>query len=507
MNITSIDLIEKTAKLFPHKEAIEDSNGIFTFEQLRNNALKIAKAIGLQTTKKNQPIAVLLPKSKKSIVAFIGSTYSGNFYAPLDMKSPLDRLSKIINKLEVKIIITNEQGQDMLNKLQFSGKVIDYNDAIRQNLTEKEITCIVENTKTLIDTDPIYAIFTSGSTGVPKGVLVSHRSVIDYINWAIDTYNVTEKEIIGSQKPFYFDGSTLDIYLMLATGAKLLIVPENKYTFPIKLIEYINEKQINFVFWVPSVLISISKFNLLETNKIPNLQKILIGADVMPNRHLNYWRKHHTKALYSNLYGPTETTVDSVYYIIDRTFGDNEPLPIGRACRNTDILILNKHDELVKKGEVGELCVRGTSLALGYYNDPEKTAEVFVQNPLNKYYPERIYRTGDLVQLNDYNEIMFLGRKDYQIKHMGYRIELGEIENALFGVDGIDNACVLYDNKEIVAFYVGNSSANDIRKALFQKLPKYMIPTKWQQLEKMPLNANGKINRKELQLTITNELL
>ena len=198
--------------------------------------------------------------------------------------------------------------------------------------------------------------------------------------------------------------------------------------------------------------------------------------------------------------GPTEITVDCTYYIVDRDFNDNESLPIGRACENSGILILNSENQQVTVDEIGELCVRGSSLALGYYKDPEKTAEVFVQNPLNKDYPEIIYRTGDLVQLNEREEIIFLGRKDSQIKHMGYRIELGEIENAILGIDFVDNSCVLYDNvkKQIVAFYIGDIKHSAIRRQLMVSLPKYMIPTKWNQQEKFPLNANGKINRKEL---------
>ena len=179
------------------------------------------------------------------------------------------------------------------------------------------------------------------------------------------------------------------------------------------------------------------------------------------------------------------------------------PLPIGIACRNSGILILNNRDELSMKGEVGELCVRGSSLALGYYKDPEKTVKAFVQNPLNTNYLEKIYRTGDLVKLNDRNEIIFLGRKDFQIKHMGYRIELGEIENAILGINSVDNICVLYDSlkKEIVAFYIGEIKKSTIRKELIAKIPKYMIPTKWKQMDKFPINSNGKINRNTLKIT------
>lgn len=500
MKIHSTNYLENTVSKFPNKIAIEDSEGEITFKKLQEKALKIAIAVNVISEMSNKPVGVLLPKSKESIVSFVGANYSGNFYIPLDIKSPNERLSKIINKLEANVIITNDEGEKKLNELGYISNIVNYQEAISNDISKEEVDEVYTKWATKIDTDPIYSIFTSGSTGTPKGVLISHKGVIDYIEWAKVTYNITEKEVIGSQAPFYFDNSTLDVYLMLATGATLVIVPEEKYMFPLKLIEYINEKDINFVFWVPSVLVNVANFKALETLLPTSLKKILFAGEAMPNKHLNYWRKHYPEALYSNLYGPTEITVDCTYYIVDRPFKDDESLPIGKPCRNSGVLILNEKDELAKQGEIGELCVRGSSLAFGYYKDPEKTAEVFVQNPLNKEYPEIIYRTGDLVQLNEREEILFLGRKDSQIKHMGYRIELGEIENAILGVDFVDNACVLYDDvkKQIVAFYIGDGKHNQIRRELMVTLPKYMVPTKWHQMDKFPLNANGKINRKEL---------
>jgi D-alanine--poly(phosphoribitol) ligase subunit 1 len=500
MIINSLNYLEKSVIQFPNKEAIEDEKGILTFFQLKENGLKIASAIINRTKSSNTPIAVLLPKSKESIVSFIGANYSSNFYVPLDIKSPTERLLKIIRKLDTAIIITNVDGEKLLDKMGYCRDIIVYDKAISCELTKDQINKIISIRDLQIDTDPIYSIFTSGSTGSPKGVLISHKGVIDYIEWAKETYNITENEIIGSQAPFYFDNSTLDIYLMLSTGAKLVIVPEAKYMFPLELIEYINEKKINFVFWVPSVLINVANFNALKVALPESLRKILFAGEVMPNKHLNYWRKYLPNALYSNLYGPTEITVDCTYYIVDRDFNDDESLPIGRACKNSGILILNNEDQQVTDDEIGELCVRGSSLAFSYYKDPEETAKVFVQNPLNKDYSEIIYRTGDLVQLNERKEIIYLGRKDSQIKHMGYRIELGEIENAILGIDLVENTCVLYDDikKQIVAFYIGDIKHSLVRRNLMVRLPKYMIPTKWNKLESFPLNSNGKINRKKL---------
>ncbi len=275
--------------------------------------------------------------------------------------------------------------------------------------------------------------------------------------------------------------------------------------FPAKLLNYIESNNINFIFWVPSVLINVANLKLLKENSIPSLKKILFAGEVMPTKQLNYWIHSFDEfVLFANLYGPTEITVDCTYYIVDRPFEDDEVLPIGIPCRNTDILILNTENAPCNKGAHGELCVRGSSLALGYWNNFEKTDLVFVQNPINKSFPENIYRTGDIVFLNDRNEIIFVGRKDFQIKHLGYRIELGEIEHSILSVFEAINACVLYDsqNKEIVLVYESKFEipVKEFRIQLSKVLSKYMIPTKFYWKEQLPLTASGKIDRVGLNL-------
>ena len=192
-----------------------------------------------------------------------------------------------------------------------------------------------------IDTDPVYSIFTSGSTGIPKGVVVSHRGVIDYIDWAIETFHIDSTSVIGNQAPFYFDNSTLDIYLMYATGATLNIIPDTFFAFPAKLVEYLDEKKITFVFWVPFVLVNMANFKILDSRKPQYLRDVFFAGEVMPNKHLNYWRRNMPECRYVNLYGPTEITVDCTYYTVEREFNDDEPLPIGFPCKNSDVLILN----------------------------------------------------------------------------------------------------------------------------------------------------------------------
>ena len=261
------------------------------------------------------------------------------------------------------------------------------------------------------------------------------------------------------------------------------------------------DHRINTIFWVPSALIVVAKLRAFKNVDLTDtLKRVLFCGEVMPNKQLNAWRKALPDALYANLYGPTEITDACTYYIVDREFADDEPLPIGIPMANTDILVLNDKNELVTGDEVGELCVRGTSLSMGYYKNPEKTKEAFVQNPLNNAVPELIYRTGDLVKYNEYGEIIYLARKDFQIKHMGHRIELGEIETAVSAIEEITLCCCLYDTKrqKIVLFCDADLSKEYIHEKISKLVPEYMFPNRIVYMETMPINANGKIDRVKL---------
>ncbi len=345
--------------------------------------------------------------------------------------------------------------------------------------------------------DVLYVLFTSGSTGIPKGVTIGQRSVMDYTEWVTDTFGVNEHTVLGNQAPFYFDNSVLDIYQMISVGATLHIIPRKLFKFPLRLLEYVRDNSVNMIFWVPSVLCTIANFEVLDACNVSCLKKVLFAGEVMPNKQLNVWRKTLSNTLFANLYGPTEITVDCAYYIVDREFVDSDPLPIGLPCRNSDIIVLNENDKQVTGNEQGELCVRGSSLAYGYYNNPEKTKEVFTQNPLNDNYPEIIYRTGDMVHYNERGELMYDGRKDFQVKHMGHRIELGEIETAVSSVKGVESNCCVFDDEKdmLIVCYIGAAEERELRLSLSSLLPEYMMPRRYCKLDNMPLNRNGKIDR------------
>jgi D-alanine--poly(phosphoribitol) ligase subunit 1 len=498
MKINILEYLEASVEKFPDKPVYVDESIEITFQQLMDRAKAISCKISELNTIK-RPIAVYMEKNVNCIVSFLAASYSGNFYTPIDNEMPHNRINNIMNTLQPIAVITDRASLDVAKQMESTGKIIVFEDALDTIVDEAVLANIRDR---IIDTDPLYVLFTSGSTGTPKGVTICHRSVINYTEWVSKTFNVTEKERFGNQAPFYFDNSVLDIYCTLANGSTMFIIPTKLFSFPVRLIEYLNEKKINIVFWVPSAMCLVANLRALQRIIPQHLKKILFAGEVMPNKQLNIWRKHIPDALYANLYGPTEITVDCIYYIVDREFNDAEPLPIGIPCRNSDILLLNDKNDLVRADEIGEICVRGTSLSLGYYNNPGKTAEAFVQNPLNKAYPELIYRTGDLARYNDLGEIMYISRKDFQIKHMGHRIELGEIETAVSSLENITSCCCVYETvkSKLVLIYQGEADKNHIIDGIKSLLPHYMIPNKFAQVSEMPLNANGKIDRPKLKV-------
>ena len=499
MKISVIEYLIETTRKNPLKIAVEDGSGYISFKDMLAKACSLSKRIG---SRRKSPVGIFLHKGKEMVTAFAATSLSGNFYVPLDTAQPETRIKNILSVLDCNSIITNSENYQKLSKV-FSGEILLVDDYFE--IEDKPITDIIEEAHRIlsqsspIDTDPVYSIFTSGSTGIPKGVVVNHRGVIDYIDWAVDTFGIDENTVIGNQAPFYFDNSTLDIYLMYATGATLQIIPEDKFSFPATLIDFLNEKKITFVFWVPFVLINVANFKILDKKKPLFLKDVFFAGEVMPCRQLNYWRNRLPECRYVNLYGPTEITVDCTYYVVDREFADNDTLPIGKPCRNTDILILSQENKLCEKGITGEICVRGSSLANGYYNNPQKTSDAFIQNPLNSHYPELIYRTGDLGYWNEFGEVMFVGRADSQIKHKGYRIELGEIENAIVGTKLVEEACVAYNHarQRITLIYSNPEELTvaALRSALSECIPVYMLPSVLIREERLQRNANGKIDR------------
>ena len=435
-----------------------------------------------------QPILLILPKCMEALGCFAGVTKSNNFYTIFDESAPLERLLKVIRVFAPKLIITR-QDYKLLPELQAHLK----DDAAQSPIPFLQVEAIpalpvdesalAQRRHTHIDTDLLYVLFTSGSTGEPKGVTICHKSVIDYTEWLSSEFGFSEKTVFLNQAPFYFDNSITDIYSTFKAGSTLHLINSMWFAFPAKVLKYMSEYHVTTIFWVPSVLCFFANTKAVEhfAAQLQDLKQIIFCGEPMPNKQLNVWRKHLPQCTCTNLYGPTEITDVCAYYHAEREFEDDEILPIGFACANTQLLVFAPDESTTSEttqyrlitpeqiGEKGLLFVRGTSLSLGYYANQAKTA------------------------YNEHGELVCYGRADSQIKYQGHRIELGEIEAIVSGHREVKGCACVFD-QQIALFYTADHDL-DLNAYLHDKLPAYMIPSHIVREEQFKLNVNGKIDR------------
>lgn len=478
----------------PDKIAYSDGESQLTFRDVYEQC----RSIGSYLYKKGiykRPIVIFMKKAPQEIAAFFGAIAGGCFYVPVDEEMPSGRIQMILDNVQSPLIICDETTEEIAGNFQVKDcEIKKYNDLIQTEIEDEALEDIYHKA---IDTDPIYIVFTSGSTGVPKGVVACHRSVQDYIKQLSEILEFDENTIFGNQAPLYFDACLKEIYPTLKFGATTYLIPKRCFSFPISLVEYLNTYKINTICWVVSALTMISAFGTFESVKPKYLRTIAFGSEVFPIKQFQTWRKALPEAVFTNLYGPTECTGMCCFYRVEKEFAEGEVIPIGRPFQNREIILLKEDGTAAPNGEQGEICVRGTALTLGYYNDWERTQAAFVQNPLNKAYPELIYKTGDIGKYNEAGELCFVSRKDYQIKHMGHRIELGEIEVNVNAINGVKMAACVYDDTKgkLVLYYLGDMTEKDLLVEMKSKLPRYMLPNRTVKLEEMPFTANGKIDR------------
>lgn len=495
-----LQYLEITVGYFSDKVAFEDMEESYKFSDLEDISKRIGTFVS-NSVRPKTPVVIYMEKRAYNIPAFLGVVYAGCFYVPIDSQMPSERICLILDTLKPSIIIYDDVTEEFLDQIDASIDKVHFKEAIKTEIDQKRLDNIRRKAKS---TDLLYVLFTSGSTGVPKGVTISHAAVIDFMDWVCEKYSLNETTTLCNQAPFYFDASVPDLYIPLKTGATVYIPPKTYYTFPKKILQFIIEKNINTLVWVPSALCNVvncKAFNIV----VPTMVKLVIFCgEVMPCRHLNVWKKHIPDAYYVNMYGPTEATYACMYYDIDRDFEDDEKLPLGKACENSEIILITDEGKEAQEGEIGEICILGQCLSNGYYNNPKKTSDVFIQNPINKNWIELMYKTGDLAYKKGGN-IVFAGRKDFQVKRLGHRIELGEIENAILSLPDVENACCVFNqkNSDIIAIFSGKIESDDVAKAVESKLPHYMFPNRYVHLTVMPMNLNGKIDRIKLKKEYT----
>ncbi|WP_069632718.1 AMP-binding protein [Campylobacter pinnipediorum] len=486
--------LEKQANENPNKIAFKDIHEEITFK----NLTELSKRVGSYLEAK--PVVIYMEKSIKCLAIMFGSVYAGGFYSIIDTSLPKQRALKIANALNASIVVCDNDNYNKAIEIFGNDMVVKADIILNTNINNKKLKATRESHT---DLKPLYCNFTSGSTGEPKGVLISHSNVLDFIPIFTKTLKISSEDILANQAPFDFDLSVKDIYSGLYLGATVLLIPKKYFTNPISLMDYLHNSKVNTLIWAVSALVFLSTMRALSYKKL-DIKKIIYSGEIMPKMHLNRIKYYLPDCTFINAYGPTEITCNCTYHILKDEDFDNDNVAIGKAFENRKVFLMQDEKIINEPNKIGEICVSGRCLAIGYLNFIKEDA--FIQNPMNLSYNERVYKTGDLGFLDEQGDLHYKGRADFQIKRLGHRIELIEIETEVLnlGLD-IERACAVWEKEKLALFFEGNADKNEILNTLKQRLPIFMLPNIIYKEDKLPINKNGKIDRAKLNKKIYND--
>lgn len=518
-NLLLHQLVTANAESRPAALALGEGNTSLTYGELEEFSSKIARSLQDAGCKPGDRIGILIPKSSTAIASILGVLKAGCIYTPLDTSSPADRLARILECLEAKVMLAAGNCVPLLSDL------ADHTAKRSLRIGWLDETILpppsVETVFTLNDVlsqsasstdngngpdDLAYILFTSGSTGTPKGVPITHANVLRYLQWATKYFNIVPSDRNSGHIPLHFDLSVFDMFGAFAAGASIHLVPQAFNILPAKIAEFIRTSELTQWFSVPSILNLMAKFDVVKQGDFPRLKRLLWCGEVFPTPSLRYFMHRLPHVTFTNLYGPTEATIASSYYTVPACPADDTiAIPIGEPCDGESLYVLDKTLQECLPGVIGDLYIGGGGLSPGYWRDPVKTNEAFLEKPSSK---ERLYKTGDLAKIGPDGFVYFVGREDSQIKSRGYRVELGEIETALSSLDTLQESAVVaiiidgFEGTAICCAYVPKNGSGitpaRLRTDLIKKIPRYMIPSRWTALDQLPKNANGKIDRPEL---------
>ncbi|HRL75777.1 MAG TPA: amino acid adenylation domain-containing protein [Candidatus Accumulibacter phosphatis] len=474
-------------------------------DRLANQLAHWLSSLGLG---RRDVLALFNAKSVEGHALMLAALKIGAAYVNLDDQNPPQRLAMILATCQPRLAVSDHALPPAILDCCDAGSVpllLLPDPAVLECLPAERLAA----TDLVTGTDPAYLMFTSGSTGTPKGVAIGHASVLNFIRWARVEFGIGAGDRLSGANPLHFDNSVFDFYASLFSGAALVPLGREIVSVPAELVRQVGERGCTLWFSVPSLLIYLMTMRQLSADSWPTMRCLVFGGEGYPKAELQkLFDLFHPRARLVNVYGPTECTcICSAYTLSEADFAQLHGLPpLGRLAPNFSSLVLDEEQRLVPDGEVGELCLLGPQLALGYYRNAEHSRQRFAGNPHGTGFEERFYRTGDLVRQDEHGVFWFVGRSDNQIKHLGYRIELEEIEAALESLPQIRQAVCVYhrlrqQHGRIAAFVSSRSPVDEatLRQALRDHLPAYMIPTQIEILAELPKNANGKLDRRQLQ--------
>lgn len=512
-------LLSASARAHPDAPAVVDRSRTLTYAELDRRSNQLAHLLRELGIRRGDRVGLYLEKSAESVIGIYGIMKAGAAYVPLDPRSPVARVSYIAGNCAVRALVTAPEKATAWDQLLHGESSIEGlvmpGHAVAAVEGSPRVTLVGEEELDGQDTGPVgvevvdedvaYILYTSGSTGDPKGVMLSHRNAMTFVEWAADLVGVRPQDRLSSHAPLHFDLSTFDLFAAALGGASVHLVPAETSVFPVEVARFIEEHAITVWYSVPSILSMLTLRGGLQEGSLPTLRTVLFAGEVFPTKYLRQLMGLLPHAEFYNLYGPTETNVCTYYRVPPLAEDHTRTIPIGRACENMEVFAVTDDGRVAATGEVGELYVRGGGVMQGYWGDPERTARVLVPNPFGGEVRDPVYRTGDLVRREEDGDYRFLGRRDSQIKSRGYRIELGEIEAALDGHPSIVECAVLAIPDELItnrieAHVVVRDDVKTAQLAAFcsERLPSYMIPQKFHFFENLPKTTTGKIDRQAL---------
>ena len=489
-----LEYLEETAKRVPDRIAFYDDREKLTYADLLDKARRIGSRIA-ETGTLRAPVALLLDsRSIRNIPAMYGTLYAGCAYAPLDIAMPPERLKLLLELMQPAAVLADEKGAAAFAACGMEGiPVIRYAEAAETAAEPEKLDWIRTQSSVY---DPMSVLYTSGSTGIPKGSIQTHFSYIHWTEATNEVYGFTEDMVFGNQSPFFYANSVLDIISPVSLGATVYLLPAGVLSFPKKMVECLREHHITELCMTPSSFISIVNAGVLTPGCLPELKWGIMSGESMPWLPLKTWMDATPGADWWHYYGSTEAFSVAVGRV-SREHEAGQRLPVGKPFRLAHILFMDEEGVEAAPGEPGEMLISSPWIAWGYHRDPERTRASWVVDPLERGWQERFFRTGDVGYLQPDGQLMVLGRRDNQIKHMGYRMELGEVEEALRGLPGWQEGCVLFQREQdlIWCFFKGDLDEKQIRSGLKEKLARYMIPDRFVKLEEMPHTPSMKVDR------------